>query len=136
MHGYFEIRSRRNSRPGPETIKRVGPFFGDNIARPDVLLVRENSDQILKASWSNYGPRIVATPYLMRFWEPPASRSFNQLFVNQVLSLRWYGFSSRRDTILVSLLSPQQTNNLARLPQPFMRHSPTALEHNLCLDCA
>jgi hypothetical protein len=29
--------------------------------------------------WSNHGPRIGANAYLIRFWEPPASRIFNQL---------------------------------------------------------
>jgi len=26
-------------------------------------------------SWSNHGPRIVASRYSIRFWEPPASRT-------------------------------------------------------------
>ena len=39
--------------------------------------------------WSNHGPRIGANRYLIRFWEPPASRIFNQLPVNRVLSRRW-----------------------------------------------
>ena len=38
-------------------------------------------------SWSNYGPRICANGYFLRFWEPPASRILNQLLVDQVLSL-------------------------------------------------
>jgi hypothetical protein len=37
-------------------------------------------------SWSNHGPRISASRYLIRFWEPPASRIFNQLSIDRVLS--------------------------------------------------
>jgi hypothetical protein len=45
--------------------------------------VEHESDQY---SWSNHGPRIRANHYLIRFWEPPASRIFNQLLVERVLS--------------------------------------------------
>jgi hypothetical protein len=44
----------------------------------------------------NYGPRIVANRYLIRFREPPASRIFNQLPVDRVLSRRKRGFESLR----------------------------------------
>jgi hypothetical protein len=46
------------------------------------------STRLTMGSWSNHGPRIVVSRYLTRFWEPPASRIFNQLPVNRVLSLR------------------------------------------------
>ena len=39
--------------------------------------------------WSNHGPRIVASRYVIRFWEPPASRIFNPLPVAPVLSPRY-----------------------------------------------
>jgi hypothetical protein len=38
--------------------------------------------------WSNHGPLIRANRYLRRFCEPPASRIFNQLPVDRVLSRR------------------------------------------------
>ena len=39
--------------------------------------------------WSNYGPLILTNRYFLRFWEPPASRIFNQLLVDLALSPRW-----------------------------------------------
>jgi hypothetical protein len=44
--------------------------------------------------WSNHGSRIGANRYLIRFWEPPASRIFNQLPVNRVLSRRCHSGGS------------------------------------------
>jgi hypothetical protein len=54
--------------------------------------------------WSNHGPRIGANAYLIRLWEPPASRIFNQLRVNRVLSRRKRGFESLRGRQLIQLL--------------------------------
>jgi hypothetical protein len=34
----------------------------------------------------NHGPRISASRYFIRFWEPPTSGIFNQLSVDRVLS--------------------------------------------------
>jgi hypothetical protein len=48
-------------------------------------------------SWSNHGPRSRADHYLIRFWEPPASRIFNQLPVDRVLSLRYHGVYPTRE---------------------------------------
>src|SRR5215831_1247538 len=50
----------------------------------------------LPRSWSNHGPPICANRYLTRFWEPPASRIFNQILVNRVLSLRLHDFDFPR----------------------------------------
>jgi DNA replication protein DnaC len=65
--------------------------FGDCIRQSQTFV--SFCDQEL---WSNHGPRIGANRYLIRFWEPPASRIFNQLPVNRVLSRRKRGFKSRR----------------------------------------
>jgi hypothetical protein len=58
---------------------------------------------IYQSLWSNYGPRIVSNRYLVRFWEPPASRIFNQLPLNRVLSRRKRGFESLRGRQLIQL---------------------------------
>jgi len=60
------------------------------------LRTEMSATQLSDASWSNHGPRIRTNRYLRRFWEPPASRIFNQLPVNRVLSRRKRGFKSRR----------------------------------------
>ena len=39
-----------------------------------------------KKLWSNRGPRIISNRYLMCYWEPTASRTFNQLRCNCSLS--------------------------------------------------
>jgi hypothetical protein len=59
---------------------------------------------IHRTLWSNHGPRIGANAYLIRFWEPPASRIFNQLPVNRVLSRRKRGFESLWGRKLIQLL--------------------------------
>ena len=65
--------------------------FGNS--NPITRKAAELCDQEL---WSNHGPRICANRYLTRFWEPSASRIFNQLPDNRVLSRRKRGFKSRR----------------------------------------
>lgn len=52
-------------------------------------------------SWSNRGPRIGANRYLVRLWEPPASRIFSELRVNRVLLRRKRGFESLRGRQLI-----------------------------------
>ena len=48
-----------------------------------------SADRVLACAiklWSNDGPRIGTKRDFMRFSEPPASRIFNQLLVDRVLS--------------------------------------------------
>jgi len=55
-------------------------------------------------SWSNCGPRIGANRYFLRFWEPPASRIFDQLPVKRCSFTAATQISSPDEGVLMMLL--------------------------------
>ena len=50
---------------------------------PVISTAETSSTRLNQNAWSNHGPRIVASRYCIRFWEPPASRIFNPLPVDR-----------------------------------------------------
>jgi len=59
----------------------------------------------------NYGPRIGANRYLIRFWEAPASRIFNRLRVNRVLLRRYFKSATPYFDHKVSRTAQTSTDN-------------------------